>query len=253
MAKITAGINLDKAEKVLREAILRGLSTRALKDSVEKLAAAEIEKVVTRNQDLFRPDKGSDGGDDLVGFLGIGQGGEPSTSKYAGNNAAWTLLRPGTDAAKITSSFRKATAGNFGNISYTINLDRFFNNFRSTYLSRKRGDSDLVISWMQGLIDGVATEQTRESADAGARFAFVTNGPAFNPSSSRTGLGHMINIDKIKIPVQQFSFNGRGRANTFGVLIDKIRKSVASNAFKNKISKSIKDSILRSQYAKVKT
>jgi len=256
MAKIpesvSASINLDRAEKILRDAILAGLSSRKLKASVENLALSQIEKTVNNNQDLFRPDRGPEGGDDLVGFLGIGQSstgsqaGRPSTQKYAGEDAAWTLLRPikGKGIAALSSSFRKARAGNFGRITYTINLDSFFNNFRSTYISRKRGDSDFQISWMQNLIDGVPTEQTREYPDGETEFAFVTGGPDFNPNFSRTGLGHMVPVGKLKIPAQQFTFRGRGRANTFGKLLAEIGKSLRSAAFKNKIAKSIRNSIV---------
>jgi len=256
MAKIPdvvgASIDLDKAEKVLRDAILAGLSTRTLKVNVEKLAQKQIENVVDRNQDLFRPDRGPDGGDDLVGFLGIGQttsgsqAGRPSEEKYSGNDAAWRLLRPvrGDAIASLKSSFRKARPGNFGRITYSINVEKFFNNFRSTYISRKRGDSDFEISWMQNLIDGVPTEQIREYPDGETEFAFVTGGPNFNPKSSRTGLGHMVAVGKLKIPAQQFAFRGRGRANTFGKLLSEIQRSLGSAAFKNKISESIKNSIV---------
>lgn len=247
MAFANMSFDLRKIEATLRKAIEKGLSTSKIKTEVTKLAVVEIEKVVENNQDLFRPDRGPDGGDDLVGFLGIGQGGSPLTEKYAGRNAAWALLNPGVNqfagAAKLISSFSRARQGKFAGLTYVIDLGRFFNHFRSTYLSRKSGDSDIEISWMQSLIDGVPTESLRLSPTGDTQFSFVNSGPNFNANFSRTGLGIMVPAGRIKIPVRQFTFNGRGRNNTFGVLLDKLRKSLASTSFKNKVEKAIADSI----------
>lgn len=238
--------DLKNIEKTLRRAITKGLSTIKLKTEVTKLAAAEIEKVVDGNQELFRPDRGPDGGNDLVGLLGIGKGGSPLVEKYAGRNAAWTLLNPGIQqfvgAAKLSSTFRRA-GDIFGKLTYTIDIDKFFNNFKSTYLSRKRGDANFVISWMKSLIDGIPTEPLRINTSGETEFFFVNSGPNFNPEFSRTGLGLMVPAGRIKIPSQQFTFNGRGRSNTFGVLLDKIEKRLSSASFKSKVEKRIADSI----------
>ena len=247
MAFININFDTRKVEATLRKAIEKGLSTNKIKNEVTKLTVAEIEKVVEKNQDLFRPDRGSDGGDELVGLLGIGQGGAPLVEKYAGRNAAWTLLNPGVrefvGAAKLTASFSRARTGKFASLTYTIDVDRFFNNFKSTYLSRKRGDSDFEISWMQSLIDGIPTEQLRVNQAGATDFTFVNSGPNFNPEFSRTGLGHMVPAGRIGVPARQFTFQGRGRGSTFGVLQDKISASLSSNSFRNKIEKRIADSI----------
>jgi hypothetical protein len=223
----------------LRTAISNGLSTNELKSRVEKLVKSEIEDVVEKNQDLFRPDRGPDGGDDLVALLGIGEGGRPLVEKYAGKNAAWSLLKPGTAASKLTSNFVKSKRSKFGVINYEINTENFYKNFRSTYISRKGGDSDFEISWMQYLIEGIPTEQIREYPDDVTGYVMVRDGENFNPNFSRTGLGHMVPANKIKIPAKQFVFNGRTEQGTFGILFDKIDKKLSSSSFKNKIEKAI--------------
>jgi len=247
MAFINIKFDTRKIEKALRSAIEKGLASDILKAQVTTLTVIEIEKVVEDNQDLFRPDRGSDGGNDLVGLLGIGQGGSPLVEKYAGRNAAWTLLNPGVNqfagAAKLTASFRRARSGSFANLTYTIDIDRFFNNFKSTYLSRKRGDADFTISWMQGLIDGIPTEQLRVNQAGDTDFVFVNSGPNFNPEFSRTGLGLMVPSSRLRIPTSQFTFNGRGRNNTFGVLLEKLQDKLSSNRFKSKIEKIVADRI----------
>jgi len=244
---VDMSFDLRKIEATLRKAIEKGLSTSKIKTEVTKLAVVEIEKVVEANQDLFRPDRGPGGGDDLIGFLGIGQGGSPLTEKYAGRNAAWALLNPGINqfvgAARLSASFSRARQGKFASLTYTIDTDRFFNHFRSTYLSRKSGDSDIEISWMQGLIDGVPTEQLRDYPGLGGEFIFVDSGPNFNRKFSRTGLGTMVREEKLRIPARQFIFGGRGRQETFGVLLEKLNKSLASARFKNKVEKVIAKSI----------
>jgi len=235
--------NLDEVEKVLRDAIAKGLSTRQLKNEVQKAAVVEIEKAVDKNQNLFRPDAGPGGGDELVGKLGIGQGGRPLDDKYAGPDGAWALLKPGTTSAKLTSSFRRRRTGRFGILNYEIDLAAFFGDFRSTYISRKRGDDDLRISWMQNLIDGIPIAQLRDFAPNTTGHAFIDSGPNFNRALSRTGLGHMVALERLKIPAQQFTFKGRGRANTFGKLISDINRRFASSRFRKKIEKRIAESI----------
>lgn len=238
--------DLKKVDAALRRAIAKGLSTNSVKNTVTKLAAAEIEKVVDANQDLFRPDRGADGGNSLVGLLGIGKGGSPQTEKYAGSQAAWTLLKPGirefAGAAKLTSTFRRGSAS-FGNLTYTIDIERFFGHFKSKYASTKTGDATFDIRWMESLIDGIPTTQLRDYPSSGGEFVFVNSGPNFNKKFSRTGLGVMVSAGKLKIPAQQFTFNGRGRANTFGVLIDEVQKKLSSSNFKNKVKNSIAKSI----------
>jgi hypothetical protein len=241
MAKVDVKFDLNKVDSVLRNAITKGLSTQFLKNEVIKLTRIEIEKVVNRNQNLFRPDKGDDGGNELVGLLGIGANGSPLTNKYSGKGGAWSLLIPGGKVAKLTSSFRKS-AVSFANINYTIDIDKFFNDFRSTYISHKRGDSDFIISWMQNLIDGIPTEKIRDYP-ADESFVFVDSGKNFNPKLSRTGLGHMVPASRIKIPSRQFTFEGRGRKNTFGLLLDKMQQSLSSNSFKSSVEKTIAKSI----------
>ena len=231
--------NLDGVEKAINNAVSKGLATKQIKSDVEKIAIAEIERAVDINQNLFRPDAGPGGGDNLVGELGIGQDGRPLKEKYAGKDAAWSLLKPGTASAKLSSSFRRVRAGKFGILNYEVDLTAFFNNFRSVYI----GSRNEKIQWMQNLIDGVPIAQLVEFPPGVTGYAYVDGGPDFNPESSRTGFGHMVALERLKIPSQQFTFRGRGRANTFGKLLKDINKRFASNKFKQAIEKRIAKSI----------
>ncbi len=243
MATFSASVNLDDAEKILRNAIAKGLAAKNLKTQVTLLAKKEIERIVDKNQALFRPDVGPGGGPELVGQLGIGQGGTPSEGKYRGKDGAWSLLKPGQAAASLKSSFVQRRRGKFAILNYEINLAEFFENFRSTYISRKRGDDPLKISWMQNMIDGIPIAQLRDFPPGVTGYAFVDSGPNFNPLFSRTGLGHMVALERLKIPAQQFTFKGRGRAATFGKLVSDIEKALISNRFKTKLETSIAKSI----------
>ncbi len=220
---------------VLLSAIEKGISSRKIKVEAEKAAIIQIEKAVKANQDLFRPDRGSDGGDDLIGLLGIGQGGKPLTDKIRN---AWKFLEP-IRGKNLSSTFRKRVKGKFGIINYEIDLDRFYNAFDSTYISRARKQQDIPISWMSNLIQGIPTEQVREYPAEAKPFVFVSSGENFSPKRSRTGLGHMVSSSKIKIPATQFSFNGRGRANTFGKLFIAIEKRLKSSAFRKDLESRI--------------
>jgi len=237
--------NLDKVEKALAKAIAKGLTTRQIKADIKAITSQEIEKVVIKNKDLFRPDAGPGGGDELVGKLGIGVKtsefeGRPLEERYDGNdNAAWSQLKPGTDAAKVRTFFRRARQGKFAEVAYEINLDQFFNNFRAVYI----GSSNLRVSWMQNLIDGVPIAQEVEFPPGVTGFAFVDSGPNFNSSLSRTGFGHMVALERLKIPAQQFTFAGRGRGRTFGKLLGDVEIRLKSSQFKNKIAARIAKSI----------
>ncbi len=79
--------DLDNLDRVLRNAIEKGLTTRQVKSTVNKLAVDEIEKVVEKNQNLFRPDAGPGGGNELVGQLGIGQGSRLKPGPGVGGNS----------------------------------------------------------------------------------------------------------------------------------------------------------------------
>jgi len=240
-------INLNKLEKVLRDSIARGLASSVVKAEVEKATVVEIEKAVEANQNLFRPDVGPGGGDELVGQLGIGQDGRPLKERYAGSDAAWRLLNPirGNAArggvSTLSSRFDQKRVGKFGVLNYTINLDSFFTNFRSVYL----GSSSQKISWMQNLIDGIPIAQLVEFPPGVTGHAFVNSGPDFNPDSSRTGLGHMVALERLKIPSQQFTFAGRGRASTFGKLLSDIERRLSSSRYRKDIEKRIAASINR--------
>ncbi len=96
---------------------------------------------------------------------------------------------------------------------------------------------------MQNLIDGIPIAQLRDFPEGVTGHAFVDSGPNFNRLFSRTGLGHMVALERLQIPSQQFTFKGRGRANTFGRLLSDIEKRFASSQFRKKIEKSIADSI----------
>ena len=212
---------------------------------MKAITSQEIEKVVVKNKDLFRPDAGPGGGDELVGQLGIGVKtsefeGRPLTERYDGNpNAAWSQLKPGTDSAKIRTFFRAARRGKFAEVAYEINLDQFFNNFRAVYI----GSSNLKVSWMQNLIDGVPIAQEVDYPTGVTGYAFVNSGPDFNSSLSRTGFGHMVALERLKIPAQQFSFAGRGRFGTFGKLLSDVERKLKSADFKKKLEARIAKSI----------
>lgn len=237
MAKFNIVGNSGKFFKSLEKALKKGLSRRQLKTQVTNAAKVEIDNVVQKTQDRFRPDRGPGGGDELVGQLGIGKGGKPQTEKYRGGEAAFKLLEPTTAIAPFSSSF-VASRKKFGVISYEINIDKFYDHFKSKYASNKAGDAVLDIKWMEHLIEGIPTEERRDNP-IGATFAFVDSGPAFNPGFSRTGLGHMVNIQKIKIPARQFTFDGRGRPATFGFLFKQIEKGLSSPRFKSDVRKRI--------------
>jgi hypothetical protein len=237
-------LNLNSAEETLRKAIEKGLATSQIKKDIKAIASNEITAVVINNQALFRPDIGPGGGNELVGQLGIGeqqpgQEGRALTERYAGSDAAWTLLKPGSAAAKVKTFFRRARAGKFAEVLYEIDLDRFFNNFRSVYI----GSSNLRVSWMQNLIDGVPTAQEVEFPEGITGYAFVDSGPDFSATRSRTGFGHMVGLERLKIPAQQFVFNGRGRGDTFGKLLTDIERRLRTNSFKNKLEVRIAKSI----------
>ncbi len=221
--------------KVLLGVIEQGISSRKIKVEAEKAAIIQIEKAVKANQDLFRPDRGPDGGDNLVGLLGIGQGGKPLTDKIKN---AWKFLEP-IRGTNLSSTFRKNIKGKFGVINYEIDLDKFYNAFNSTYISRSGKESDLLISWMSQLVDGIPTTQVREYPPGENQFVFVSSGANFNPKFSRTGLGHMVPAGRIKIPATQFSFNGRGRAETFGKLFIAIEKRLKSSSFRKDLESRI--------------
>lgn len=229
----------DKLFEQIRKALTGKLSTRQVKTLVEREAAKEIEKAVDETQDLFRPDRGPGGGDDLIALLGIGEGGRVLTEKFAGRDAAFNLLKPGTAATNFSSVFRRRSRGRFGLVNYEINLERFYNNFRSTYISRKRGDSDFEISWMDHLINGIPTTQLREYPEGENEFVLVTGGQNFNENFSRTGLGHMVPAGRLRIPARQFVFNGRGEAATFDVLFAAVTRRLSSSRFRTKIEKAI--------------
>jgi hypothetical protein len=242
-----AGIrfNLNQLEEALGRAVAKGLATKQIKDDMKAITSQEIEKVVVSNKDLFRPDAGPGGGDELVGQLGIGvktgeSEGRPLTERYDGNpNAAWSQLRPGTDSAKVRTFFRAARRGKFAEIAYEINLDQFFNNFRAIYV----GSNNLKVSWMQNLIDGVPTAQEVDYPEGVTGYAFVDTGPDLRDGSSRTGFGHMVALERLTIPSQQFSFPGRGRPGTFGKLLSDVERKLKSSDFKKKLEVRIAKSI----------
>ena len=227
----------DKFFKSLEKALRKGLSKGQLKTQVTNAAKVEIDNVVQKAQNRFRPDKGPGGGDELVGQLGIGKGGSPQTEKYRGGEAAFKLLEPTTAIAPFSSSF-VAARKKFGIINYDINIDLFYGHFKSNYASDKTGDATHDIPWVKHLIEGIPTEALRDNP-IGSTFAFVDSGPAFNPNFSRTGLGHMVNIQKLRIPARQFEFGGRGRPATFGFLFEQIEKGLSSPRFKSDIEKRI--------------
>ena len=228
------GIDVDFGDfqKKLRKSIDDGLANLELKATIESEAAKAIESVITENQDTFRPDRGPDGGDDLIGFLGIGDNNQPDNDKI---QKAWEFLLPRKrgDSRNFTSVFQQRKK-RFGVIKYTIDVQKFYASPKANYISEGDQGDNLTIRWMENLIEGVPTAKVR---DYPAEEEYV-----FLPSSrsGRSGRGRMVPVDSIRIPPRQFKFDGRGSSIVYDRLLDKITKRLEGSAFKGQMTKAIK-------------
>lgn len=219
------------------EAILRKLKSSQIKKAIERNAFVQIEKAVYEHQNLFRPDKCPGGGEELIALLGIGEGGHPDYDKITN---AWKFLVPVLGKGgnvKVTFSGKKY---HLMTIEYKIDIVRFYLRDKSTYVSKKSGEPDFNISWMNYLIEGIPTIKFRDYPPEDKPFVMVGPGdPNFRKAASRTGLGVMVPSHKVQIPAHQFVFNGLGRHRTFDVLINAIEKRISSPRFKAYIKKEI--------------
>jgi hypothetical protein len=157
--------------------------TRTLKPFLElKINEAIAGKDISGNTQVckgFRPDVV--GGLDLVGQLGIGDGNGTLPEKYT---KGWRALLVGGDrsggtdvgAAKLEVTFAKKT---FGNATYRLDKETFYNAKVNNYLAHNKGESHSV-PWMRYFIEGEVAQGFE-----------YTEGDFKN---SRTGLGIMKKI-----------------------------------------------------------
>lgn len=218
--KVTKG--LEGLEDVIFAALTDRASIEAFRRRVIPLVEKQIEKAVTDTQDRFRPDRVGRG--ELIGQLGIGSDGREDTNKITN---AWRLLIPTeADVAKISSSFAR-NVNKFGRISFTIDIDRFFNQELTTYTSEVRRGGVIGVQWMRHFIDGLEVQG----------HAFVDDfDPDFRFDSSRTGLGHMVRLDRVTIPRQQFELRGQGRGQTFGKLFENVERNLKDSSFQGRLA-----------------
>lgn len=205
------------------EAILKEVSKRfsAKRSQIDTAIREQIGAAVDEMKNFFRPNRGPNGNEDVVGQLGIGFGGRADTDKI---DNAYKLLKPGTSSAKLSLSFQR-NARNFGKASFSIDISKFYNSDLTTYLP-SRGQRAVVdfngpVPWMQHFIEGLEV-QGYEYIDE--------SDPQFSSRRSRTGIGMMI-----KVPAGNFVFRGVGRENTFEPLFKRIEKKLSSKAFAKKI------------------
>ena len=232
MADVNINLGFGEFNKKLRAAIDKGLANKELKRLVEIETIKAIESVVTKNQDLFRPDRGGDGGNDLIGFLGIGEGGRADEDKV---QTAWHFLLPKLrgDNKNLKSEFVRKS-NKFGNIEYKVDFSKFYAHPKSTYISEKEGEPSIVIEWMRNLMEGVPTTQVRDRPDGVESYAFLPSSRA-----GRAGFGRMVPVGGIRIPPRQFTFTGRGASQVIGELTSDLIEKLNSPSFRGQITKAM--------------
>lgn len=212
------------------EAVLKAVSDKfsRKRSQINTIVEEQIGAAVEQEKNLFRPDRGPNGGSDVVGQLGIGFGGRPDNDKI---NNAYKLLKPGTSSAKVSLSFQRRQA-NFGRVNYSIKIENFYNSDLTTYLpslgrvSNGNIDFNRPVPWMRHFIEGLEV-QGYDYIDEGDKL--------FNKNRSRTGEGLMI-----KIPTHTFVFRGAGYAATFDLLIAAIVKKLTTKPFIKKIENALR-------------
>lgn len=195
----------------------------AFKAKIFPVVAEAFNDAIEAERHHFQPFK--TGGDDLVGALGVGSGGNPDKEKL---NDAWKLLQVIGVAESISSlKLSLAKGSKFATFDFEINKEAFYNHFRTTYVSHSKHLSTLV-KWMENYLRGIPKIQD---------YGFVTpDEPRFKEASSRTGLGHMV---KVRIPSRQFSLPGYGENRAFGAVISSIKNKLTSTEFTTEMSKKI--------------
>lgn len=222
MAELSAKIT-QSSPRDFDEAVLNQITDiwSARRENVRAAIEEEIRRAVLKVRAKFQPQKYDF---DFIGQLGVGKAGAPLLERL---NQAYKLLIPskGGKVARINTSFQKR-ASRFGKVKYTIDIDKFYDSYETTYISYS-SDNREKIPWMEHFIKGIVVRDHIFIDEKDERF---------NPKSSRTGLGQMF-----PAPGRQYVFRGVGTRETFGALLREVEKRLASKKFVKKI-----EQILRS-------
>ncbi len=212
-----------KSPKDFDDAVLQAVAKKfsQKRSEIDKAVQEQIGVAIEENRDLFKPDRGPNGSDDVVGQLGIGFGGRPDSDKI---DNAYKLLKPGSSSAKLSLSFQRRNA-TFGIAKYTLNVEKFYAADLTNYLPSKSAFGAVnfngPVPWMKHFIEGLEVQG----------YDYIDSGDSlFRSERSRTGIGLMI-----KIPTHTFTFRGVGADSTFSILFEKIARKLQTRPFLKKI------------------
>lgn len=225
IANVRVVKGLDDLVQQVTKTLVDRAAIESFRKKVTPLVTREITRAIELTKDEFNPRRV--GGEEFVGQLGIGQGGQPDIDKMRN---AWTLLIPGSSASKLSSSFAPSNLKKFGTFGFSIDIEKFYDRDLTNYTSTRSspGNDGKRIPWMQNFIEGLAVQEPAAYIDSGD--------PNFNPKRSRTGIGHMIRIDRLNIPGRQFSFPGVGRAATFGKIQERVNRRFRTAKFRAELA-----------------
>jgi hypothetical protein len=248
VAKINLSANVDidsKLAEKIKKKITSAAVTRALSNKIRPLVEEQISEAIGGKNDagntniakLLKPH--IQGGDELVGRLGVSDPRDPGTPDYEKLNNAWRELVPGKDrAAKFTVSIDRQNIDKLITIKYTIDKDAFYDAKVCKFVYYKEGER-VTINWMRDYIEGASVEGYGFSSPSSKSFQRVARSGNLS-RVSRTGLGFLI-----KIPNGSFRIQPLG-TNPFDAATGSVAKKLRSKEFKENVIKALK-SALRSK------
>lgn len=237
MAKFKTRLFNIKIEEVgnIEEKIRKKFVGKALnnfKNDILPTIERAINRAITDAKEHFQPHV--QGGDELVGKLGVGKDGEPLTQKLEN---AWKVMLLGkeeegsTRVSSLTLSLSKGPT--FARLSFSIDRDKFYKAKPTNYLSFQ-SEVFQEIPWMKHFLRGMPVIDDYRYVGEGER--------GFKDERSRTGLGHM---SKTRVPSRQFSLRGYGEQKAFGAIESAIKERLTNSSFRTSLKGSIKKALGR--------
>lgn len=245
MAKVNLSSNIEVDPKLLskiKKKITDAAGARSFGNTIRPVVEDAIGDAIggknrtgsTNIAKLLKPHL--QGGDELVGRLGVADPRQPGTPDYEKLNNAWRELLPDKDsAAKVSISIDRRNPEKLINIKYSIDKDLFYDAKVCKFVYYKEGER-VVINWMRDYIEGVSIEGYGFSGPASKSFRRLVQTGTIN-RVSRTGLGFLI-----KIPVGSFRIQPLGQ-DPFALTTQTIKNKLTGNEFKESIRKAIASAI----------